>query len=87
MTSASRLSLVLVEWLDSERSDAWEYVSKVKPSALRCQSVGWLVVDDDDVKQVVPNLDAEAVQGYGAITIPACSILSMTTLNDPRADR
>lgn len=79
--------LVLVEWVDSFGcSPNWqriEGIENLKP--LRCQSVGWLVHQDDHYIVVVPHLSASDQphvdqQGCGDMAIPQRSILTIKSL-------
>lgn len=78
--------IVLVEWEDSRQPrPAWLRLSDLPtPDIVRCQSVGWLVYDGDDVKMLAPNLgdigDPENAQASGVIQIPARCVVSVLTL-------
>lgn len=52
-----------------------------------CASVGWLIHDGDDVKTLAPNIGALAgnyPQVCGVMRIPACSIVQLLRLDEPR---
>ena len=81
------MKLVLVEWLDSHSGRGWQTPERLKLAAepLYCQSVGWLLADKKDCKVIVPHIAGERhgdtmMQGCGDLTIPAASIIKMTTL-------
>jgi len=80
--------LVLIEWCDSIGvSSDWIPIGEPRDCApLVIQSVGWLVLDGEQIKTIVPHLhptdeDKGAVEsGCGDMTIPVCSIKSITDL-------
>ena len=68
--------LVLIEWEDSAQPvAAWQYLADIdQPEVVRCQSVGFLIFDGDDVKALAPNvgdLGKEHAQASGVMRIPA----------------
>lgn len=77
--------LVLIEWLDSGQPvSRWEYLSGYeRADALHCESVGWLI-QDDDTKVLAPNMgeinDPECIQACGLIRIPACAVIRIVRL-------
>lgn len=76
----SKHKLVLIEWLDSHRSDGW-HGGEPDTRPLRCRSVGWLIHDGEHAKTIAPHVtDEESPQRCGEMTIPACSVLKMRTL-------
>lgn len=49
--------LVLIEWVDSYGASAtWQNLSSCEPELMVCQSVGWLVHDDERCKVIVPHI-------------------------------
>ena len=81
------MKLVLVEWLDSHSGRGWQSPERITQAAepLYCQSVGWLFEDKKDCKVIVPHIAGqkgvdEVMQGCGDRTVPAASIIKMTTL-------
>lgn len=86
-----RPPLVLIEWEDSARpAPEWRFIDDLEDlSAVRCQSVGWLVHDGEDVKVLAPNLgniDSNSdAQACGIIRIPARSIVRVAGLQEATA--
>lgn len=83
-----KLRLVLVEWEDSHSDGAWqELEGEIEDRALVCRSVGWLVLDGEHAKVVVPHLSNQEVgvplQGSGVMTIPARAVLRMVEIGEP----
>ena len=84
--------LVLVEWEDScGCSSDWGYVDEANQSVapVLCRSVGWLLVDNNRCKVVVPHLTEEdhersRRQGCGDMTIPTSSVRSIKQLRPGR---
>ncbi len=81
------MKLVLVEWLDSHAGRGWQDKDRLNQIAepLYCQSVGWLFADKKDCKVIVPHIAGQKgvdqiLQGCGDLTIPAVSIIMITTL-------
>lgn len=79
--------LVLVEWVDSFGcSPNWQRIEGIEDlKPMRCQSVGWLVHQDDNYIVVVPHLSASDQphidqQGCGDMAIPQRSILAIQSL-------
>ena len=77
------MRLVFVEWVDASRGDEWERVSDIKDDTLKCRSVGWLAVDDDEKKVILPHIDVHETQGCGRMTIPTAAILNIADLTIP----
>ena len=85
------MKLVYIEWLDSYGpTNNWEVIEDaLTPSLLVCRSVGWLVHDGADCKQIAPNLtqadhDDTELQASGYFTIPTVCILRMVELKVPK---
>lgn len=79
--------LVLIEWVDSHSGRGWQPFERFAEVAepLYCQSVGWLVNENDACKVLVPHVGGEKngdqmLQGCGDITIPTASIRKVTVL-------
>jgi hypothetical protein len=77
--------LVLIEWEDSHTSGGWQQIDgEIEDRALVCRSVGWLVLDGEHAKVVVPHMNDQepgvALQACGVMTIPARSVLAVTEL-------
>ena len=82
------LKLVKVEWEDSAQpTTSWRYLEDA-PSLeiINCQSVGWLIQQDDKVIMLAPNIgdieNGEAAQGSGFIRIPKRAITKIDQLTD-----
>ena len=78
--------LVLIKWEDSAQPvAAWQYISDIDdPSVVECQSVGFLVHDDDTVKMLAPNvgdLDGEHAQASGVFRIPTRCVTEIRRLS------
>lgn len=72
-------SLVVVEWEDSAQPrPAWEWVDDYVPdAAIACVSVGYLVIDRDDVICLAPNLgdiEHKRCQASGIMRIPRSAV-------------
>lgn len=83
------LPLVLVEWEDSAQPiAAWQYLDDLGPfNIVRCQSVGFLVHDGDDVKVLAPNIGnigGEHAQASGLMRIPARCVTRIKKLSAGR---
>lgn len=54
-----RRPLVKIEWLDSSQPVAsWKFLTEYRDNPgrpLKCESVGWMIQDDDDLKVLVAN--------------------------------
>lgn len=81
--------LVMIEWMDSAQPQScWKFLADVgTPDSIHCVSVGWLVADGEENKSVVPNMgninDPDSIQVSGVVTIPVCSIVKITMLQEP----
>ena len=80
-----RPRLVLVEWEDSgQPAPQWQWLDDVHvTSAVRCQTVGFLIQDDKTVKvlaQNVGDLESDARQVSGVIRIPTRAVTRITAL-------
>ena len=86
------VQLVMIEWEDSAQpASAWRFLHELTDRPLRvvrCISVGWLVYDGNDVKALAPNMgdleNEEALQVSGLIRIPACCIVKISRLKEPK---
>lgn len=77
--------LVLIEWEDSAQPVAnWQYLDDIgEPEVVRCQSVGFLIYDGEDVRALAPNIGdpgTEHAQASGVIRIPVRSIIRVRQL-------
>ncbi len=84
-TMLDKFPLVIIAWEDSSQPvAAWQHLADMeKPSVVKCESVGWLIHDGDDVKSLAPNMgdaDSDNAQASGVICIPARSVLNVVTL-------
>ena len=77
--------LVLVEWVDSHAGRGWRSFDEFPKVAhpLYCQSVGWLVFDNEECKVIVPHIGGEKdgdamLQGCGDLVIPTAAIKKTT---------
>ena len=78
--------LVLIKWEDSAQPvAAWQYISDIgELSVVKCQSVGFLVHDDDGIKMLAPNvgdLDGPHAQASGVIRISARCVTEIRRLS------
>ena len=85
--AAPNKPLVLIEWQDSRQPvSGWAWLSDITIGEIvLCQSVGWLLHDDDDVKVLAPNVgdiaDDDSQQVSGVIRIPARSVVRILPLS------
>ncbi len=83
------MRLVLIEWVDSFGcSSNWQELSEdCQPKPIVCKSVGWLFVDKEDCKVIIPHIanisDDDLQQGCGDMTIPTKSILHIIDIVEP----
>ena len=78
----------MVEWEDSHGDGAWHQLDgEIEDRVLVCRSVGWLVLDGDRAKVVVPHLNEQETgvprQGCGVMSIPARAVLRIVELTSP----
>lgn len=83
------MKLVLVKWVDSHAGRGWQTPDRLEQIAepLFCQSVGWLVKENREVKIIAPHIAGERhgdamLQYSGDMTIPVKSIVSVTIIRD-----
>jgi hypothetical protein len=84
--------LVFVRWVDSHsRHAGWSRADDIYGlgSPLPCESVGWVLVDNDEVLVVVPHLagcNIECIQSVcGEMTIPKSAIVTRKILDSGRS--
>ena len=70
--------LVLIEWVDAVFHDMWEAIDDTEPTDMKVLSVGWLVRDTPEYKQIVPHQQCEQVRG--GMSIPSSAIRKITKL-------
>lgn len=78
----------MVEWEDYHTIEGWHAIDgPLNDEAVVCRSVGWRVLDGENVKTVAPHMtpaDADEVpQACGIKRIPARSILRIVELAWP----
>jgi hypothetical protein len=72
--------LVLVEWVDSHRSEGW-HAWEPRTEPLVCRSVGYLVRRNRRAVTVAASVTREeTAQRCGEITIPTCAIRKVRRL-------
>ena len=83
--------LVLVEWLDSRGGEGWVRLHELDAAVIKCKSVGWVVVANDELITLAPHLgtnpnDTPALpeQCCGDMTIPRCAITRIRQIKEPR---
>lgn len=86
----SEYRLVQIDWLDSaEDKRGWRPFDTEEPPPLLCQSVGWLVIDGEKTKVIVPTRhDGNEEQGVrecgtGGMKIPAGCVVRIADLAPP----
>lgn len=70
--------IVWIEWLDSCMNHGWREENSInlESGRLRCESIGFLVSETDDL--VVVSASWDSVESFAdPITIPRCSITKM----------
>jgi hypothetical protein len=72
--------LVLVEWSDSRRGEGWVRLDELNGTITKCKSVGWIVAKDSKSLTLAGHLGENPEQCCGDLTIPKCSIRSITPL-------
>jgi hypothetical protein len=86
MADANRWELVLIEWEDSHYLGVgWQGPIDFEDSATICQSVGWLALDGEKVKVLMPHRsvqDGALNQGGGIMQIPTRCISRMVRLSE-----
>jgi hypothetical protein len=76
-----------VEWQDSHGGHGWQEIgARAEDRALVCRSVGWLALDGEEAKVLVPHLSEQdpgaPLQGSGIMTIPTRAVLRVTPLTE-----
>jgi mRNA interferase MazF len=86
MGAAPKWPLVLVQWEDSHYLGVgWQGPMDFDDSTTVCESVGWLVLDGEKVKVLMPHRsvqDGALNQGGGIMQIPTRCICSMVRLGE-----
>lgn len=80
---------MLIEWEDSVQPiRAWLHLDDLGAhEVMRCQSVGYLIYDGDDVKALAPNvaeLGTDDAQASGIIRIPTRCVTKLRLLKIAR---
>jgi len=75
------MRLVIIEWEDSRQPcGAWIWQDEVEVESVKCQSVGWLITDNEDIKVLAPNrgdVSCERSQVSGVFTIPTRCVIKI----------
>ncbi len=81
----NKTPLVLIEWVDSAQpTQGWAWLEDHPwTGVVKCQSVGWLVHDDGEVKALAPNLGDMGgdIQVSAVIRIPTQSVIRQVELS------
>lgn len=82
--------LVLIEWVDSWSRDSWRHLDDgLEDAAMTNRSVGWLVLDGEQVKTLAPHISGVdgpvPQQVCQTMTIPARAVVRIADLNVPEA--
>ena len=87
------MELVRIEWVDSYGAgSAWEPTDNLVDEYHICVSVGYLALDGEKVKIIIPHLSpanekiGAEEQGCGDMAIPVVSIIKMTSLVEQSLD-
>lgn len=84
MTEANK-PLVLIEWVDSAQpTHGWSWLEDHPwTGVVKCQSVGWLVHEDEEVKALAPNLGNMGgdIQVSAVIRIPTQAVIRQVELS------
>ena len=83
------MKIVKIEWIDSYGCGAsWGEFDDMKDITHTCVSIGYLALDGENVKVIVPHhspenkeIDAREM-GCGDMTIPTVSIIKITELKE-----
>jgi hypothetical protein len=86
MSAPGAWPLVLVEWEDSHYLGVgWQDPTEFVDDTTICQSVGWLVLDGEKVKVLMPHRsvqDGALNQGGGIMQIPTRCVARMVRLGE-----
>ena len=75
------MKLTYIKWVDSFGHSGWKYLPEYKPpETLICQSVGWIIRENDSEISIVATRSEDLENIYGPMTIPRRAILSQINL-------
>lgn len=78
------MKLAHVKWKDANSHDnAWMNISDADSGLSVVESVGWVLVNNKERIVLLPAIDVEGEQCFGAITIPKSWIIKITDLKVP----
>lgn len=73
--------LLKVEWIDSAgASDRWEFTEIVGTEPCRCQTVGWLIQQGEEVMVIAGHRTVNREQVNGHMVIPKVAVTKVTRL-------
>jgi hypothetical protein len=80
------MDIVLVEWVDSRRGEGWTLIEDLRNdhSFTKCKSIGWVIAKDGSSLTLAAHIGENPDQCCGDMTIPAKSIIRITTIKQPR---
>ena len=68
-----KLPIIIVHWIDHTADASWMTLENVKKfNAVMCQTVGWLVDDDDMVVRVADTMTADGEFGGINLILKSC---------------
>ena len=72
---------VFIEWVDSKSGPSeWEYLEDIETLIpVSCQSIGFLLEDNEEYKTLASTISESQV--WGRITIPSCTIKKFEILS------
>lgn len=69
------MKAVKICWLDSRQPNpSWQYIEDIKGQSVECQTMGFIVHEDDKIIMIAQNLGDDGEQASGVITIPKACI-------------
>lgn len=89
MSMPEKMPLARVAWVDSNHTDGWRSVAKMRVDVLEggmlCESVGYLFVDAEDRVVLVQSVSDTGMVD-SAMTIPRVAVVSIAALVDSKAE-
>lgn len=78
---AEELKKVQVKWVDSVRSDGWQYVEDIKADCIDCETIGYLIQETSRCYCITATIGLQPPQLCQFISIPKCAVIEFKVLD------
>lgn len=78
---AEELKKVQIKWIDSIRSDGWQYYEDISAEPMECESIGFLIKESANCYAITSTIGNEPLQMCQYLSIPKCAVTEFKVLD------